>query len=956
MGLVIQHNVSALRTKNKNTRSVTGLRKSAEKLSTGYQINRAADNASGLAVSEKMRSQIRGLSKATNNANDGISLIQTADGGLSETDEILQRMRELAVQSSNGTYTDEDRAAMQFEVEALKGEVSRVAESTEFNTLKLLDGSLNISVNEKVKTNDYGALYGSVNHNLPIGGGKITVSSNIQGMYLEFTTGASGKGGENAYYAYDVDRTNGDLTQHVVINLTEGESYTDEQIQKLIDNATMPKNFESAPGKIIFSSEVGMIKAAHAETYGYITGNSKQEMYINSRPTATISTIRYETWTRGGSKSFTVDCTQLHDACSDVPNPEYNPNYPYNQSNQYINTALEYLNAVKDLDNNGNTAASQSLTDSLKSYYVKMQDGSYDTLENVINTYKTNQIDRNSEFYNKNVTTTGTPPNQQEVVTYTKAVDDSVANPCYNPNHPNNEDNPLDHVTDTSQKPINITADGTIQLNHNCLYSESDILNALKDNGFLPNDNLTHDGSYVDDDRTMDNCDISDGIFSGGSLRESISSLTVSYTEKFEQPVNEYYHYYTFELTANQYGSYSEYKVDEEKYKQPDCKDYFNLKALSGIEIKVSDTAAEDISCAVDGSDKLVVTLKKGYSSSSSAGITSAIQRYLNDNDYNYTVSSAKRYTGSATADRKNVVVDKFVALSGTARGNITSNGERFVKRTGTVPGERQVLNGSLTNLVGINSIHGSSDSIEFTAKTYGNSEDYDSLVSRFIITTDSAEGEETVDVNGETAEIHLSTGVMYSESDIEQLITKAGLNYEVKLTDRIDPDGDRDGVVYFNYPGSAAIAQTVTGHGVGLEDVAEITKGITFQIGANGTEDQQVSMKVEDSGAEGIGISDIDISTREGANEAIEIIDTAIATISTRRSELGALQNRLEHAVNSLTTSDENLTNAESRIRDTDVAKEMLEYTKQNILGQASNAMLSQANQQTQQILSLLQ
>jgi flagellin len=123
-------------------KNVAGLKKQTEKLSTGYSINRAADNASGLAVSEKMRSQIRGLTQASANSNDAISLIQTAEGGLQETQDIMQRMRELAVQSANGTYTDEDRMQIQHEVDALKSEVDRIAESTEFNEKKLLDGSL----------------------------------------------------------------------------------------------------------------------------------------------------------------------------------------------------------------------------------------------------------------------------------------------------------------------------------------------------------------------------------------------------------------------------------------------------------------------------------------------------------------------------------------------------------------------------------------------------------------------------------------------------------------------------------------------------------------------------------------------------------------------------------------------------------------------------------------------
>jgi len=117
--------------------------KSIEKLSSGYRINRAGDDAAGLAISEKMRGQIRGLTQASRNAQDGISLIQTAEGALNETQAILQRMRELAVQSSNDTNVGEDRLAIKEEITALSSEIKRISETTEFNTQKLLTGGLN---------------------------------------------------------------------------------------------------------------------------------------------------------------------------------------------------------------------------------------------------------------------------------------------------------------------------------------------------------------------------------------------------------------------------------------------------------------------------------------------------------------------------------------------------------------------------------------------------------------------------------------------------------------------------------------------------------------------------------------------------------------------------------------------------------------------------------------------
>lgn len=137
----INNNISALNAWRGLTNTDNSLSKSLEKLSSGLRINRAGDDAAGLAISEKMRGQIRGLNMAVKNAQDGISLIQSAEGALTETHSILQRMRELAVQSANDTNTDEDRIALDQEVQDLKTELNRIANNTEFNTKRLLDGT-----------------------------------------------------------------------------------------------------------------------------------------------------------------------------------------------------------------------------------------------------------------------------------------------------------------------------------------------------------------------------------------------------------------------------------------------------------------------------------------------------------------------------------------------------------------------------------------------------------------------------------------------------------------------------------------------------------------------------------------------------------------------------------------------------------------------------------------------
>lgn len=540
-GMVVQHNLNAINANNKMNINVSGTKKATEKLSSGYQINRAGDNAAGLAISEKMRSQIRGLSQATKNANDGISLIQTAEGGLNETHSILQRMRELAVQSANGTYQDDtDREAIQLEVDALKSEIDRIASSTEYNGMKLLDGSLGGS---KAVT-EFGAKYGAVSTaDTDLVGA--TITSNIAGVKVTTAYAASGKGGENALWSAD--------GKTLTMNLVAGETYTQKDIDNLIANATQSKDAgqEQAPAEV-------------------------------------------------------------------------------------------------------------------------------------------------------------------------------------------------------------------------------------------------------------------------------------------------------------------------------------SVKLANGV----------------------MTASKAGDTTATTAGL---------------------RATGS---DATNILI-----LVGD----------------------------------GTNGAHGSSDKITFTANTYGKAVDTN-MASKITISTTVAAGKENVKVataatttKGAELTLELSTGKTYTEKDIENILKEAGYDYSVKLEDTKNTDGDADGKIYFNVKGDAEVAIT-DGAGVGKDSVPNNGKGLTFQIGANGVEDQRVTLNVNDMSSSAIGVANADVSTQDSANAAIDMVDAAVKTVSMQRAGLGALQNRLEYTVNNLTTTNENLTAAESQIRDTDMATEMINYTKNNILQQASQAMLAQANQQPQAILQLLQ
>ena len=221
--MIINHNMNALNAHRNMNVNNTNAGKSMEKLSSGLRINRAGDDAAGLAISEKMRGQIRGLTQSSRNAADGISMIQTAEGALNETTNILQRMRELAVQAGNDTNTTSDRAEIQKEIDALTEEVDRIANNTEFNTQKLLNGNKMGKAGDVIKT-EIQAVKGSFKITLAQGlddGNKLT----IDGKTIEFNQTSTANNGavetalKDAFKDYDftvsADKKDITITQKV---------------------------------------------------------------------------------------------------------------------------------------------------------------------------------------------------------------------------------------------------------------------------------------------------------------------------------------------------------------------------------------------------------------------------------------------------------------------------------------------------------------------------------------------------------------------------------------------------------------------------------------------------------------------------------------------------------------------------------------------------------------------
>ena len=267
--MVVQHNLTAMNANRQLGITTSAQAKSSERLSSGYRINRAGDDAAGLSISEKMRSQIRGLNKASDNAADGVSLIQTAEGALNETHSILQRMNELATQAANDTNTTVDRTAIQQEINALTSEIDRIQSTTQFNTMNLIDGSFtgkqlqvgalsgqNISISISNMNSSYIGVSGlSVSSNASAG----TAMSNIQKAIESVSTQRSALGALQ------------NRLEHTIANLDTTSENTSSAESRIRDVDMAEEMVEYSKNNILAQAGQSMLAQANQSTQGVLS-------------------------------------------------------------------------------------------------------------------------------------------------------------------------------------------------------------------------------------------------------------------------------------------------------------------------------------------------------------------------------------------------------------------------------------------------------------------------------------------------------------------------------------------------------------------------------------------------------------------------------------------------------------------------------------------------------------
>ena len=279
--MIINHNIAALNTHRQLGTANAAQTNSMEKLSSGLRINSAADDAAGLSISEKMRGQIRGLEQASKNAQDGISLIQTAEGALNETHAILQRMRELVVQAGNGTNEGEDLTAIDDEIKALNSELDGIADRTEFNGKKLLDGSLDV-------TFQVGANQGQQTDLAIVTDFTSDGDLAVSGVDVKLITGT----GEEAKAVFDTQLGLVDAAIELVSGQRSKLGAVQNRLDHTINNVNnAAENLTSAESRI---RDVDMAKEMMEQTKNSILSQAAQAMLAqaNQQPQAVLQLLR----------------------------------------------------------------------------------------------------------------------------------------------------------------------------------------------------------------------------------------------------------------------------------------------------------------------------------------------------------------------------------------------------------------------------------------------------------------------------------------------------------------------------------------------------------------------------------------------------------------------------------------------------------------------------------------
>ncbi len=851
--MIIQHNImakSSYRNYNGNARRLS---KNLEKLSSGYRINRAGDDAAGLAISEKMRAQITGLNAAQKNVQDGISLVQTAEGALQEVQDMLGRMVYLATQSANGTYDDEvDRANLQKEVGALSTEIDRIADSSNFNGINLLDGSLDSD-------------------------GRFSV-----GM-VAGTVGIEGYNGST-----------GDLLLPRVgtvqgVNTVLHDTTSVDKTAFSVDLGTV--GFDNGAGNQ-FELNVGSMK--FTINGGATTGGTKA-VYETSVLAAPLE----------GEKTYRLGI------CG------------------------------KNYDVKGETAQEQA-TQWVTQY----------------------QADANNSLYNA-VYDSGSGK-----VRFTQVYAGTGSG------HPGTTVVVAGRATTPSSGTITLAAPAAngdiIRIDNQSYMSDGVGGWSYAGGGTAKYQLITDMNTGVD--LTIKGLEGNNGTFTiatSGSV--SVNSSSVTLTGGLEEVFGIYESSVVTRSTnvvseAPVSMTYDGHSIDVSTYDTVQ-------EQLEAFAASYNAAGKQYTAALGDGGNTLVFTARNegaigGDGPSAAPGGTGITQKVAGSDgatsppmDSEDLAAMIAGLGGSVTLTGATDNGDGTVTINGTTY-EVSAAGSRITFTQTQAGAGNDNASKTVSVNVGDAGVTGTYDTQTTVTSQSGDITDV-RLASTLVELTDQIVRDGAfLSIAGET--LQFTSDVEKAAADGYIDISSGDLTEIAKSIS--DAMGGNDAFDIAAVDGSLLLVEKNGQRALDLTEAEGFLgairfgsetlldgEGLTLQIGDTGEIFNRLTVNIEDMHAQALGIGDVDVSTQQGAQNAIEVIRAAVNSVSMTRGTLGATQNRLEHTANNLSVMEENIQDAESGIRDTDMAEEMMAYTKNNILLQSAQAMLAQANTVPQGVLQLL-
>lgn len=892
--MIIQHNIVALNSYNQLKKNGNTLKKNLEKLSSGYKINKAGDDAAGLAVSEKMRAQIAALTTAQENALNGISLVQTAEGALTEVHTMLNRMIEITEQSANGIYDDNNRASLQQEINQILEEIDRISEATNFNGIKLLNGNEGSEEATFIDTKDI---------TIPEVG-----NTEVIHTIVHKTTSTSGQK-QKAEFSIDLGNysilnvQNGDVLKIKIgsneIILKHGHNGADLSNTKGIRDAL--KAAISSPNGEYANDKIGNSTVTFADfiitdvgTNGlkFVQKNVPQNIGEIVNANMDIQ-LKYEQVSRDLGKTEEVTLNFIEQTIGntkgekgklvfDISDLEYKAPTDANSDKAKLLIGLPTTLYARD----GNTP------------YIEI-DGSKDmtaleiaqAIEGKELSIKTPNAPKAVDF---KISTNGT------IVTFTiqngeflwdlpvltikpKTIDTTMEKGYFVGEQ---GENSISNVGDIKHEPPHLSP-----------------LFVSRHHEFTPDDHI---------------------IQIELAMPKKLEFVASTDSDKKGIP--------TLRIQMNFLGRFFNIFIDATK----DLTSEEILKAISETQFTIQDDTGKDVT----------------FTASIAPTIYDHFQYNINNPDI---LDNMIVFTPD--------IKDAVFTGPYDAPYNLMTQCSLFTKEP-----PFGVESGNYNNKT----------DIADTAKTQYASTSF----QLYDLISDNSKikiGDEIYVFRvGKNSKTTANKGeILIDLSDMEQY------NIDIiKACDRLVDAAQHNklfDVRRHNDEGIIAVRETEQNakafdYGMGgidlttkqniqqqLQSIRITTesaegKKIILQIGDTADDYNRVAVIIKNCSTQALGIDELDISTQYGADEALYKINIAIDYISGVRGDLGAMQNRLEHTINNLEITTTNLTEAESRIRDTDMAKEMMLYIKNNILIQSSQAMLTQANQVPQKILQILQ